>query len=117
MRKSSDPRIPQIPKPLESPQALAFQDRAPRNIYILQRGVQWKQGVVNYLILYTILLYNTTPIHCTPDPLHPPLQNIHNTTLFVCGGARRAREGQPTSPTLRQHVESQSTKILISKES
>ena len=40
--------------------------------YISQRGVQWKQGVVIYMILYTTLLYNTTPIHCTPLPLHPP---------------------------------------------
>ena len=38
----------------------------PRILYIMQRGVQWKQGVVNYMMLYTILLYNTTPIHCTP---------------------------------------------------
>ena len=44
--------------------------------YIPQRGVQWKQGVVIYMTLYTSLLYNTTPIHCTPDPLHPPLQSI-----------------------------------------
>ena len=47
-----------------------------RPLYILQRGVQWKQGVVVYMTLYTSLLYNTTPIHCTPDPLHPPLQSI-----------------------------------------
>ena len=47
-------------------------------IYILQRGVQWKQGVVIWMVLYTSLLRNTTPIHCTPDPLHPPLQSIHN---------------------------------------
>ena len=39
---------------------------------ILQRGVQWKQGVVFCTVLCTILLYNTTPIHCTPLPLHPP---------------------------------------------
>ena len=44
--------------------------------YIPQRGVQWTQGVVIYLTLYTSLLCNTTPIHCTPDPLHPPLQSI-----------------------------------------
>ena len=25
----------------------------------------------------TSLLYNTTPIHCTPLRLHPPLQSIH----------------------------------------
>ena len=41
-------------------------------LYIPQRGVQWKQGVVIYMTLYTSLLYNTTPIHRTPDPLHPP---------------------------------------------
>ena len=35
------------------------------SIYILQRGVQWKQGVVNYMMLYTILLYYY------PNPLHP----------------------------------------------
>ena len=45
--------------------------------YILQRGVQWKQGVVSYMALYTSFLYNTTPTHCTPLPLHPPLQSIH----------------------------------------
>ena len=38
----------------------------------LQRGVQWKHGIVNYMMLYTILLCNTTPIHCTPLPLQPP---------------------------------------------
>ena len=47
-----------------------------RLVDILQRGVQWKQGVVICMVLYTILLYNTTPIHCTPNPLHPPLQSI-----------------------------------------
>ena len=45
----------------------------PGAIYILQRGVQWKQGVVICMVLYTIWLYNTTPIHCTPLRLHPPL--------------------------------------------
>ena len=42
--------------------------------YIPQRGVQWKQGVVVYIILWAVLLYNTTPVHCTPHPLHPPLR-------------------------------------------
>ena len=46
------------------------------HLYILQRGVQRKQGVVNYMMLFTILLYNTTTVHCTPHPLHPPLQSI-----------------------------------------
>ena len=40
--------------------------------YILQRGVQWKQGVVICMVLYTILLHNTTPIHCTPRSTAPP---------------------------------------------
>ena len=55
-------------------------------VYILQRGVQWKQGVVIYTTLCTSLLYNATPIHCTPDPLHPPLQSIQ-------GRQRRAADG------------------------
>ena len=42
---------------------------------IHQRGVQWKLGVVVYTILYAVLLYNATPIHCTPLPLHPPVMN------------------------------------------
>ena len=42
---------------------------------IHQRGVQWKQGVVICMMLYTSLFYNTTPIHCTPLPLHPPVMN------------------------------------------
>ena len=46
------------------------------DLKIQQRGVQWKQGVVIYMALYTSLLYNTAPIHCTPLPLHPPLQSI-----------------------------------------
>ena len=52
------------------------QPKLAERFYIPQRGVQWKQGVVIYLTLYASLLYNTTPIHCTPDPLHPPLQSI-----------------------------------------
>ena len=35
-------------------------------LYIPQRGVQWKQGVVICMMSYTISLYDTTPIHCTP---------------------------------------------------
>ena len=41
-------------------------------------GVQWKPGVVIYTMFYTRLLYNTTRIHCTPLPLHPPLPSIHS---------------------------------------
>ena len=53
-------------------------DVRPR-IYILQRVVQWKQGVVIYMMLYTSLLYNATPIHCTPLRLHPPLVNAQKS--------------------------------------
>ena len=42
---------------------------------IHQRGVQWIQGVVICMMLSTSLLYNTTPIRCTPLPLHPPVMN------------------------------------------
>ena len=49
---------------------------AAKNILHSAKGVQWKQGVVIHMTLYTSLLHNTTPIHCTPDPLHPPLQSV-----------------------------------------
>ena len=55
-------------------------------LYIPQRA-QWKQGVVIYMTLYTSLLYNTTPIHCTLDPLHPPLQSIHKPSFCASGRA------------------------------
>ena len=42
---------------------------------IHQSGVQWKQGVVICTMLYTSVLHDTTPIHCTPLPLHPPVMN------------------------------------------
>ena len=35
------------------------------------------------MILYTSLLYDTTPIHCTPLPLHPPVMNTQTYTLFL----------------------------------
>ena len=44
---------------------------------IHQRGVQWKQGVVVYILWCIVLLNNTTPIHCTPLRLHPPMPSIH----------------------------------------
>ena len=46
-----------------------------RFIKIHENGVQWKQGVVVYIILQAVLLYDTTPTHCTPLRLHPPLMN------------------------------------------
>ena len=46
-----------------------------KTLKIHQMGVQWKQGVVIYMLLYSSLLYNTTTIHCTPLRLHPPVMN------------------------------------------
>ena len=69
---------------------------ASARLYILQRGVQWKQDVVIRMLLYTILLYNTSPIHCTPLPLHPPLMNTQGSAprATSCGRSapRRQRE-------------------------
>ena len=53
------------------------------SVYILQRGVQWKQGVVICMVLYTILLYDTTPIHCTPLRLQPPVINTQSGPMDV----------------------------------
>ena len=47
-------------------------------VCILQRGVQWKRGVVICMVLYASLLCSPTPIHCAPDPLHPPLLNTQS---------------------------------------
>ena len=55
-----------------------------RPLYILQRGVQWKQGVVICMVLYTSLLYNTTPIHCTLLPLHPPVMSTQPRVYSSC---------------------------------
>ena len=49
--------------------------------YTLQRGAQRRQGVVSCMVLCTILLCNTTPIHCTPLPLHPPVMNTHKQNI------------------------------------
>ena len=46
-----------------------------RAFKIHKRGVQWKQGVGIYMMLCTSLLHTTTPIHCTPLPLHPTVMN------------------------------------------
>ena len=51
-------------------------------LYVPQRGVQWKQGVVMYTMLYTSLIYNTTPIHCTPLPLHPSVMNTQQLIII-----------------------------------
>ena len=46
-------------------------------------------GCSDFMMLCTSLLCNTTPIHCTPLPLHPPLMNTHTRP---CGGSRAAAE-------------------------
>ena len=40
------------------------------------------------MVLHTILPYNTTPIHCTPLPLHPPVMNIHNNKTEAQNAAK-----------------------------
>ena len=55
----------------------------PFRLKIHQRGVQWKQGVVICMVLKTSLLYDTTPIRCTPISLHPSVLNTHVTTRVV----------------------------------
>ena len=67
----------------------------PPRLKIHQRGVQWKQGVVIDMMLYTSLLYNTTPIHCTPLPLHHHVMNTHRRRLLRALRRRRRLPGQP----------------------
>ena len=45
--------------------------------------MQWKQGAVICTVSYTSLLYDTTPIHCTPLPLHPPLMNTQGQSIIM----------------------------------
>ena len=53
------------------------------NFYILQRGVQWKQGVVVYLTLGCLIIeYYPHPLH--PAPTAPPFDECP-------GEARRRR--------------------------
>ena len=73
---------------------------------IHRRGVQWKQGVVIYMMLHTNLLYNTTPIHCTPLSLHPPVMNTQQLRRRkprrVRRWARRSERGR--SSPLALHI-------------
>ena len=51
------------------------------NIEIHQKGGAVETGgKVIYMMSYTSLLYTTTPIHCTPLPLHSPVMNTQHTT-------------------------------------
>ena len=60
-----------------------------KRIKIQQRGVHWKQGVVIHMMLYTSLLYNTTPIHCTPPPTATPCNEYPQEAGRGQGGGRR----------------------------
>ena len=42
-------------------------------------------------MLYTSLLYNATPIHCTPLPLHPPVMNTQQISHLEPGAASHGR--------------------------
>ena len=50
--------------------------RSPCSSTFRKGGCSGNRCVVVYMLLHASLSYNTTPIHCTPDPLHPPLQSI-----------------------------------------
>ena len=51
--------------------------------FIKGGGVQWKQGVVIYMMSYTSLSDSTTPIHCTPLPLHPPCNRGQRILYYI----------------------------------
>ena len=81
--------------------------RSPPELYIPQRGVQWKQEVEIYMISYTSLLYDTTPIHCTPLPLHPPCNEyplelwiLTNTCLKLHRWESHCHESKPLTSSL-----------------
>ena len=70
-------------------------NKPPPALYIHQKGVQWKQGVVIYMMSYTCLLYKITPIHCTPLPLQP---SVMNTNI------RCTNKGSGPTQTLDRHI-------------
>ena len=51
------------------------------------------------MMLYTSLLYNTTPIHCTPLPLHAPV--INTQVHLAHRGEGRARDAAARGPDVR----------------
>ena len=64
----------------------------PGPVKIHQRGVQWKQGVVIYVMLYTVVLHDTTQIHCTPPPTAPPCDGYPTR---LSGSRRRSPRPRP----------------------
>ena len=73
-------------------------------IKIHQRGVQWKQGLVIYMMLHASLLDNTTPIHCTPLPLHPPVRNTQALPEGVRDMYMADSPDQPQLKTQKCHL-------------
>jgi len=78
------------------------------------KGVQWKQGVVIYIMSCTVSLHDATPIHCTPLPLHPPLLNtqwrprLQSARAFPCdlraGCMRATRSSSVSRPSVCRPV-------------
>ena len=61
-------------------------------------------------MLYTSLLYNTTPIHCTPLPLHPP---VMNTQLGPMQWGRRCGMRSAFCARREQYTQPVSAKTLL----
>ena len=78
---------------------LASRDLAPRRpkLKIHQRGVQWKQGVVIYMMLYTICIiqYYPNPLH--PPPTAPPCNEYPKARAIRC--LRRVERPHPRGPS------------------
>ena len=55
----------------------------PIPLKIHQMGVQWKQGVVICMMLYTSLLYNAIPIQCTPLPLYMYIYIYRERGIYI----------------------------------
>ena len=72
--------------------AAAARSRNPSRL--IKGGVQWKQGVVIYMMSHTSLLYDTIPIHCTLLPLHPPLPSIQFPRLSAYSMAPAVAAGE-----------------------
>ena len=62
-------------------------------------------------MLYTSLLYNATPIHCTPLPLHPPAQ-IRRWWCLAWANKKLVPDGQHTH--MLQQLDKTSLSLSIS---
>ena len=73
--------------------------------------MRWRWGAVEtgcsdlydiyiYIYIYTSLLYSTTPIHCTPLPLHPAVMNTQCCLLGLLAQRSLARiDPKPSAPS------------------